>query len=346
MDTRLTWHATALSTLFADLENQARTADVTSGGTPGSVVVRKNAAGFRFYAHSFYGADGRKRETYVGGPVGSDGPERAATLLRERIAEVQELLPSIRLLAREGFHVVDKRTFAVLAALHTHGVWAAGGVLIGSHAYGVLLNRLGVRSAAYATEDIDVARARALALDTPPEGGLLGLLATTGLEFVPVPELDRDRPSSSFKLPGRSRFHVDLLAPSRDDSFPVVAVPELGAHATGLPFLGYLLEPSSLSAVLAREGCCAVRVPTPERFAVHKLLTSALRTGRSAKSERDVAQAAMIAAALAERHPGALEEARLALPRRALRDFGRGRDNARGRLEGRHPRAWKELGGR
>ncbi|MEA2164457.1 MAG: Nucleotidyltransferase [Thermoanaerobaculia bacterium] len=40
---------------------------------------------------------------------------------------------------------------------------------------------------------------------------------------------------------------------------------------------GYLLKESQLTAVLTRERSCAVRVPVPERFAIHKLIVSALR---------------------------------------------------------------------
>ena len=35
--------------------------------------------------------------------------------------------------------------------------------------------------------------------------------------------------------------------------------------------LTYLLAETQMAAVLARQGCVAVRVPLPERFALHKL---------------------------------------------------------------------------
>src|SRR5690606_6618621 len=135
------------------------------------------------------------------------------------------------------------------------------------------------------------------------------MLKESGIDFVAVPSLDRKRPSTSFKQRGRARFHLDLLVPSRDDSSPVLPVPELNAHATGLPYLKFLLADSQLAMLMAREGCCMVRVPLPERFAVHKLLVSRLRTGRDVKSQKDVQQACVVGAALAEMHPGALEDA-------------------------------------
>jgi hypothetical protein len=314
-------------------------------GTAGSVLTRENAAGFRFYAHQFYDGNGKKRERYVAGPVGDANADAAAEDLRVRIRELKELVPSLRMLGREGFHLVDRKTYATLASLHNHEVFLAGGMLIGSHAYGVLLNRLGVRAAPYATEDIDIARREALAFESSPERGLLEMLADSGIEFVEVPALDRKRPSTSFKQKGRARFHVDLLVPVTNQRFPVVPVPELGAHATGLPHLSFLLAEHQMAMLMAREGCCAVRVPLPERFAVHKLIASRLRHGGQAKAEKDIYQASVLAAALADTHPGAIESAIAQVPKRASKHLGPAIQQARRLLDGTHPRAVEELGG-
>jgi hypothetical protein len=336
-------HSRALTVLYSDLENHALGQSTVFVGTAGSVIERENASGFRFYAHQSYEADGKKRERYLAGPVGSAAADAAAQRTRETIREVKSLVPSLRLLGREGFHLVDSRTYATLASLHNHGVFAAGGMLIGSHAYGVLLNRLGARAVAYSTEDIDIARREALAFQTLPDAGFLEMLRDSGIEFVEVPRLDRKSPSTSYKQRGRSQFHVDLLVPSPNEQFPVVPVPELKAHATGLPYLEYLLAESQMGVLLAREGCCAVRLPLPERFAVHKLLVSRLRTGPGVKSDKDVLQSAVLCAVLADHHPGALESALAAVPRRARKYLALALASARRLLERDHPRAWEEL---
>jgi hypothetical protein len=336
--------ARALTVLISDLESQALQQREVFVGTAGSVVERSNASGFRFYGHQFYDGYGKKRETYVAGPVGSSDADAAAAALRLRIAEVKALVPSLRMLAREGCSVVDAKTYGTLATLHNHGVFAAGGFLVGSHAYGVLLNRLGVRAAPFTTEDIDIARKEALAFERLPGRALLDMLKESGIPFVEVPALDRKKPSTSFKELGRSLFHVDLLVPSPDDTFPTLPVPELRAHATGLPYLGYLLAGSQVAMVMAREGLCAVRVPLPERFAVHKLIVSRLRTGRGAKSDKDVRQACVLSAVLGDSHPGALEEAVARVPRGARRHLAHALAVALPLLEN-HPRACEELRG-
>lgn len=340
-----TRHRRALTVLYADLEGHALQQRGVFVGTAGSVIERTNASGFRFYAHQFYDGEGKKRERYLAGPVGDPKADAAAAEMRARIRELKEIVPSLRLLGREGFNLVDARTYATLASLHNHGVFAAGGMLIGSHAYGVLLNRLGVRATPYATEDIDIARREALAFEKPPEQGLLEMLKDSGIPFVEVPSLNRKKPPTSFKQRGRSRFHVDLLVPSANEDFPVVPVPELQAHATGLPYLHYLLAESQTAMLMAREGCCPVRVPLPERFAVHKLIVSRQRPGREAKSDKDVFQACVLCAALAESHPGAIEAAVAQIPRRARKYLAPAVESARRFLEPAHERAWEELSG-
>jgi hypothetical protein len=102
------------------------------------------------------------------------------------------------------------------------------------------------------------------------------------------------------------------------------------------------LAESQMGGVMDREGCCAVRVPLPEHFAIHQLVVSRLRTGREAKSTKDVQQACVLCAALAETYPGAIESA-AALPRRAGRHLARALEAARPLLED-YPRAREELG--
>jgi hypothetical protein len=60
-----------------------------------------------------------------------------------------------------------------------------------------------------------------------------------------------------------------------------------------------------------------VRVPPPEVFAWHKMLVSQLRTTTSDKRAKDLLQATVVFAVLAEDAPDALESAFSAIPRAA-----------------------------
>jgi hypothetical protein len=337
-----TTHTPPLAALYGTIDGQARAGVPVFAGTAGSVVERANKQGFRFHARRYYDGDGKQREVYVAGPIGNAEADAAAERLREWVAEVKAMTADLRLLGREGFQLADSRSYATLASLHLHGLFQAGAVLIGSHAFGVLLNQLGIRAAAYATEDIDIERREALALPSVTERSFLDMLRESGIPFVEVPQLDAREPATSFKQRDRSRFHVDLLVPSRDNSFPVVAVPELQAHATGLPYLAYLLGATQFATLLSREGACPVRVPQPPRFALHKLLVSHLRGG--AKGAKDRFQAAVLLAAIGESQSGAIAAAFGELPRSARSAVRKALRLVEPQLADAHPRAWEECG--
>lgn len=338
-----TIHPASLSVEYGNIENVAAMKEEIILGTPGSVIEQINKDGVRFYTHQFYDGDGKKRQKYIAGPIGADDANAAAEKMRSKIEEVNDLVTAIRMLGREGFILVDAKTYTTLGALHNHGVFEAGGMLIGSHAYGVLLNKLGVRAAFNKTDDIDIARSEKLAFKKVPSKSMLEMLLESGVNFVEIPSLKHGAPSTSFKKKGKARFHVDLLVPSKDETFPTVAVPELSAHATALPYLKYLLAESQPAVLLARQGCCQVRVPVPERFAVHKLVVSQLRTGRGAKSGKDIDQASVLCAALAELHPGAIEDAVDALSKKMKKHFQKALPSAQKRLEESSPLAWNAL---
>ncbi|HRF03638.1 hypothetical protein [Accumulibacter sp.] len=96
-------------------------------GMAGSVLERSNADGFRLCAHQFYDGDGKKRERYLAGPVGTPETDAMARALRLAIADSKAAATSLRLLGREGFSLVDAKTYATLASLCNHGVFQAGG---------------------------------------------------------------------------------------------------------------------------------------------------------------------------------------------------------------------------
>ena len=216
---------------------------------------------------------------------------------------------------------MDRKAFYTLASLHNHGLFRAGAMLVGSHAYGALLNAIGVRAVPYATEDVDIARREALALPGVP--GFLEMLRETGIEFFEAPTPDHRAPSTSFAERGGSRLKVDLLVPSKGDEYPTIPVPELKAHAQGLPYLACLLGASQEIPILSSHGAVMVRVPVPERYAIHKLIVSQLRNKTSGKPDKDLRQAATLIEALVERYPGAIEDAAKALPKTALRHVAR-----------------------
>jgi hypothetical protein len=310
-----TRHPLALQTAFSDLERRALEQPFLLAGTPGSVSVRE-VSGRSFYYRQFYDAQGKKAAEYIGA-VGARAAEQRALEVRVAIALAQQLVKEGRLLAQTGYVRTEPRAAAILGALANRAFFRAGGVLIGSHAYWALLNQLGVRAAAFSTEDVDVARDHPLELALAEDVSFETILGESTVPLHPVPSLDPKAPATSYTAAGRDRLRVDLLVPAGGSEVRVRPVPELKAHAQAMPHLRALLARPVDAIVIGREGVVPVRVPRAEAFAWHKVLVSQLRGATSDKRGKDVAQAAVLLAVLAEDAPDALEAAFGELPRAA-----------------------------
>jgi hypothetical protein len=122
-------------------------------------------------------------------------------------------------------------------------------------------------------------------------------------------------------------------------------VPELRAHAAALPYLAYLLRTPQAGVVMGKEGVVPVSVPRPEAFVWHKMLVSQLRGETLDKRTKDLEQAAVLVAVLAEDAPDSLGGAFEALPRSARSATRKGAARVTAMLEkGGHSRAAEVLG--
>src|SRR5271154_4663150 len=148
-----TMHSPAAPATYADVENHALGMDESIAGTPGSITTRENANGASFFVRQYYDHEGRKRDQYLASSGGEDSSSIVADWKR-RIEEAKRLQDSVRLLVREGYSALTPKHLAAIMPLANHGVFKAGAVLVGTRAFEVIVNRLGVRVAPLATEDI------------------------------------------------------------------------------------------------------------------------------------------------------------------------------------------------
>lgn len=302
-------------------------------GTPGTLKQRTQS-GKRYWVREHIRIDGAKVDDYIG-PVASVDQARIAEL-RSEIELAQALASASATLRLLGFQRIDRKPAAVLAVFYNHGLYQAGLTLVGSHAYGALLNELGVMAAAYRTQDLDLARAQPLAIAVPTDRSFAALLGESGLHFVAVPGMPSNKPSASFKLPGAEQLMVDLLVPGRDIG-KVIEVAELGGHAQAVPLLDFLVEDPLDALVLSPNQVIPVRVPSPERFALHKLYSSQSRRSSPGKAARDREQAAVIAAAVEQEMPGRLRAVWKDFPRSGRTVVARAARAAAKLLSQRHP---------
>ncbi len=224
----------------------------------------------------------------------------------------------------------------VLKAFADAGVFNAGTVLVGTHAFGVTGGLLGVRwsGANLRTHDIDLAAVSLLAADAGADvPDAPGALERLEMGFLPVPGLDHRHPSTSFKVRGQA-LRVDFLTPGKVGA--PVPLSSLGTAAQPLPGMDFLIENPERAAV-ADAGGFLVLVPNPARLAVHKLLVAQERpASQETKAIKDISQAAELLDVLSASRPGDLRLAAGALQKR-----GWGARLACGikRLLARHPEA-------
>jgi len=259
-------------------------------------VVEKVIHG-RTYLYVQERALGRMLQTYLG-PDTPENRARASELKTgwSRARNAQDRRSTLVKLARVGGCACPTAAeHKVLATLADGGIFGIGGVLVGTHAFAVLTNALGVTAEAGAlrTSDIDLVHDPRIhvAAEHSPAPVLPRLQRDTSgaVQLWPIPGLDPRTPSTSFKIHG-TQLHLDLLTPLRGRSEAPVEIPALGASALPLRYLDYLVEESLPAAVVGGTGVL-VNVPDPARFAVHKLIVAELRPAMFAtKARKDLLQ--------------------------------------------------------
>lgn len=279
----------SFQTTYAELLDQCAS-DAFNDAFPedGTFVSKMNAG--RKYWYFQLPISQQQKQRYVG----AETPE-----LLERIAQHQQAKTTER--ARRALVSTLVRTAMlprplpklgeIVAALATAGVFRLRGVLVGTVAYQTYPAILGMRlpETSVLTTDVDIAQytnvSVAVGDATPP---MLEVLKTVDASFRPVPHLHR----RSVAYAAADGVRVDFLTPNEGkDSDVPRRLPALGTDAEPLRFLDFLIH-SPEQAVVLHGGGIYVLVPTPQRYAVHKLIVAQRRVGPgNAKKPKDLAQA-------------------------------------------------------
>jgi len=298
-------------TVYARLLDLLLTAEA---GVPasGASLVSKTIRGRRYW-YAQRREDGKKVQRYIG----SETPEVEALRARWRQArsEAASRAELVAMARAGGATIVGAAEFQVLDRLSP--VFRIGGVLVGSHAFAVLGNMLGVKwqEAIVRTEDVDIAHDHRIAVALAGEGQPADMRKALGDPLPRFSALNPTYPATGFRVRGTD-VEVEVLTPlvGRERSRPI-QIPALGVAATPLRFLDYLIEETQPGAVLGGSGVL-VNVPRPGRFALHKLIVAARRgpTGMP-KAAKDRAQASELLRVLLSELPGEITLAWKALAR-------------------------------
>ncbi len=290
-----------IQTSYAELLDQLRLA-TASDFPEGSTFRKRTISGKNYwYVQEPTTPQGRPPERYLG----VDTPERRTAIDSAMSAKAHaDTRKAIRRsLSGAGLPEPDGLTGAVIEALADTGVFRLRGVIVGTIAFQTYAGLLGVKlpSVAIRTGDVDLAQdyGVSVALNDSLDVSLIDVLKTVDAAFAPVPSLAGPNIATTYARPGG--YRVDVLTTNRGpDRDAPVNLPSLRSDALPLRFLDFLLRDTVEAAILTRFGAL-VNVPSPERYAVHKLIVSTMRkdSGESAvKSDKDIIQAGLLVEAL------------------------------------------------
>lgn len=284
----------AAQTAFAGLDNAARQADLNRSiaDLPGG-FARKTVSGKAYWYYQVKDPDGKLRQSYVGP---DDVPTQ--TLIQrhadptEKLAR-QQLVRMSRAAMELGCADIPLKHARVIERLADSGLFSAGGILVGTHAFLAYQNILGIQwSAGAATLDLDFAHAgRNVSLALPENLKLDTTAAIDSLQMGFIP----NQAHTSFRKADEPEFDLDFLTSRGRTGDKPVGVPRLNLTMQPLRFMELSLQDPMRATLLARSGPIVVNLPRPERYALHKLLVYGERSqAQRTKARKDVAQAAAL----------------------------------------------------
>jgi hypothetical protein len=296
-----------VQTTYAELLERCAAASFSDAFPEDGTFTCKTIKGRRYWYFQVRTAEGRTQR-YV-------GPESAALLERigahkqardderERRALVSTLVRSFSLPAPLP------RIGGVVSTLAKVGIFRLRSVLIGTVAYQSYPAMLGVRvpGALLQTSDVDIAQFRNVSVSvvdrTPP---MLDVLKEADRTFKEIPRISHHQGATSYMAKGGLR--VDFVTPNEGpDTDRPQNLPALQTDAQPLRFLDFLIHEAEHAVVLHGPGIY-VRVPAPERYAVHKLILATRRPTGIAKRDKDLHQAEVLIEALTDKRPEALKQ--------------------------------------
>lgn len=281
-------------TAFAGLDTAARQADLARSiaDVPGGFATKK-VHGIEYWYYQIKTPDGKLQQSYVG-----PGDEQTRTLIQRHSDPVaksakQHLLRLTRSAIELGCVDIPAKHAKVIGRLADSGLFSAGGILVGTHAFLAYQNVLGVAwTAGAATLDLDFARAgRNVSLALPENLTIDARAAIDSLQMGFVPNNSK----TSFKKSDEPDFDLDFLTTRGRTGDAPVHVARLGLTMQPLRFMELSLEDPMRCTLLARSGPIVVNLPRPQRYAIHKLLVYGERAqSQRTKANKDIIQAAAL----------------------------------------------------
>lgn len=293
-------------TLYSELVQRCLDASFTSEFSPDGRFVPVEVKGKKYWYFDTPKREGTGQHRRYVGPV--DDPEITSRVeaFKDLKADLKGRRRLVSTLIREAY-LPRPLSIAgqVVEELARAGFFRLRGVLVGTVAYQCYSAVLGRRLDAVAmqTGDADFAQFHEISVaikdSIPP---ILEVLRRVDPTFREVPSQSDGRISTQFI--SRQKFRVEFLTPNQwsgDQDGKPVRMPALGgAAALPLRFLDYLIY-QPVRAVLLHNAGVPVLIPSPERYAIHKLIVGSRRKedrDATVKSAKDRLQAKSIIEAM------------------------------------------------
>lgn len=205
----------------------------------------------------------------------------------------------VRALLLAGFTSPDRFAGDVVAALSEAGLFRYGGILLGPHAYLAYGPALGFRLdglAAKAGNSLGEGQVVSIASTATAEFDILDSLHFVDKSFREIQTSSKSLAAATFVNDKKFRVEVyDAARPgNKPDGPPSEKIDDWRL------FLRFLAHMPVDGALLHRSGV-HVRVPSPGRYAIHKLLIATQLSGtKKIDTERDVIQASSLIEALSK----------------------------------------------
>jgi hypothetical protein len=286
----------AAQTMFAELVQQALDAEFDEQYDERGNFVRKKVDGPLYWYYQRK-VDGRLRQLYVG-PVKDEAINQRVKRFNDLKSNFRHRRDMVRALITIGLMPPDAITGLVIESLWKGGFFRLRGVLVGTAAYQCYAGILGVKlpGASLMTQDLDAAQfydvSHMVGDSMPP---ILDVLHEVDETFTPIPDANASSRVARFRS-RKTGYIVEFLTPNRGSDRNVGKLAEMpalgGASAIPLRYLDFLIHEPIRSVILFKGGV-PVTVPSPQRYAVHKLIVAAVRESGT-KVGKDLVQASQI----------------------------------------------------
>lgn len=300
----------ALQTAYQDLLESHKMQTVPDlCGAP--FLKNQGAQGGYWYARRRIGS--RVVDRYIGRntPEIRERIEKAKHDIEDQKAFERSCTALVAQLRAAGLPALDRNIGKVLSAIARVGTFRLGGTLVGTHAFRLYSAELGVRlddNTTVTTRDVDTEAFESIKIAIGEEVNSVLAGALKDLKLSPVTNFVCKHKPTRWAMQGGETI-IDFITPKTLKSSDVLTLGPPDVYAQALPFLNFLIADPIPAVGLYRSGVL-VQIPTPERYAIHKLIVAQRRTGDlQTKTRNDFTQARNLIRILSEDRPYTLREA-------------------------------------